>query len=192
MASSIVSLNKSDQSILSTFQPASSRSIAQPNIQSKTSKLQPITPKVLTKRQQESMERINRLAQPRGRPYHSLDHVRSHYIQPITVKDLFGEVDDTSNVNSQLSDKSRTGVNDQRFQQLIENCEDVHIPKTTAHLRTVQNIIESNPSLQDDEGRWMMTNKTPRRSVQFKKQLQKLSKQFASPKHTHLIDLFIC
>lgn len=192
MASSILSLNKSDQSILSAFQPPSSRSIAQSDIHSKTNKLQPIAPKVLTKRQQESMERINRLAQPRGRPYQPIDHVRSHYIQPITVKDLFGEIDDVSNVNSQVSDRSRIAVNDQRFQQLIENCENVHIPERAAHLHTVQDIIESNPSLQDDEGRWKMTNKTPHRTVQFKKHIQKISKQFASPKHTHLIDLFTC
>ncbi|UJR09300.1 hypothetical protein I4U23_013543 [Adineta vaga] len=193
LSSSILSLNKTDQSIVSSFQPTLSHSNAHTEIQKKNDKLQLIVPKARSKRQQESIDRINRLAQPRGRPYQSLDHVRSHYIPPITVKDLFGEIDDVSNVNTQLSDKSRSIMNDTRFQQLVETCSDVHTPEnTTAHLKTVQNIVQSNPSLQDKEGRWQMTNKSQNRTVEFKKHLKKLSKEFSSTKHKHLVDLFIC
>jgi uncharacterized coiled-coil DUF342 family protein len=158
----------------------------------KLDKLQPIPPKARSKRQQESMDRINRLAQPRGRPLHSLDHVRSHYLQPITVKDLFGDIDNVSNCTSLRSDKSKNVTNDARFQQLIETCEGVHVPETTAQTQTVQSIVQSNPSLQDEEGRWQTANQAKARTAELKKHIQKLNKQFSSTRTTHLMDLFTC
>ena len=139
--------------------------------QSKNEKPQPITKKSNSDRQQ----RLNRLAQPKGRILHSLDHVRSHYIQPITVKDLFGNIDDISNCNSLLSEKSGTTINDTRFQQLIETCSAVHKPEKPSTFQSVQNIVQSNPSLQDEEGRWQLAHKPKSRTVELKKHIRSCS-----------------
>lgn len=155
-------------------------------------KLQPAPPKARSKRKQESMDRLNRLAQPRGRPLRSLDHVRSHYVQPLTVRDLFGEVDDASTRTSGISHKSKSVTSDTRFQQLVESCEDIHVPELSARKPTVESIVQSNSSLQDGEGRWHSSSKAATRTVELKKHISKLNKQFSSTRSIHLIDQFTC
>ncbi|CAF1081368.1 unnamed protein product [Adineta steineri] len=188
LTSSRVALNKIDQSVMSSFEPHTSRSVnKQPEI------LQPIPVKPQSIRQQQSTERINRLAQPRGRPIYNQDHVRSHYIQPITVKDLFGDIEDFSNCNSLLSDRTRTTVGDTRFQQLMDTCSDVHKSEVPTKLHSVENIVRSNTSLQDEEGRWeSAASRQPIRTVEVKKHIKKLTKQLSTKTSVHLMDLCTC
>lgn len=172
---------------------SSPRIVKQSESTKKNETLPEISKKPLSKRQQLSLERINRLAQPRGRPLHSTDHIRSHYIKTINVQDLFGDIDNISNCNSSLlSVQSKSTTNDTRFSELVETISPVHEPESSPRSQTVRNIVESNPSLQDEEGRWKMANIPLSRTVELKQHIKKLTKQFSSKTSTHLIDLCTC
>ena len=106
-----------------------------------------------------SLERINHLAQPKGRRFDSTanDHIRPDVVGAITVQDLFGRIDDMSSYNPESTDKSENVSKDKRFYQLFQVFSDVH-ERQPSNLPTVKSIIESNTSLQDDQPRWQPIN----------------------------------
>lgn len=190
-SSSRLSLNKTDQIMSSSFQSNSPRVVKQLESNKTNETLQPIFTKSRSNRQQLSLERINRLAQPKGRPLYSKDHVRSHYVQAITVRDLFRDMDDASNCNTLLSVQSKS-TSDTRFNELVDIFSDIHEPQSSSKLQSVQNIVQSNPSLQDEEGRWKMANIPLSRTDELKNHIKKLTEQFSSKSSMHIIDLCTC
>jgi hypothetical protein len=188
-SSSRLALNKTDQIMSSSFQSNSPRVVKQLESNKKNETLQPI---LRSNRRQSSLERINRLAQPKGRPLYSKDHVRSHYVQAITVRDLFHDMDDMSNCNSLLSDQSKSTTSDIRFNQLVDIFSDIHESRSSSKLQSVQNIVQSNSSLQDEEGRWKMANIPLSRTDELKNHIKKLTEQFSSKSSMHIIDLCTC
>ena len=111
-------------------------------------------------RQQMSRERLNRLAQPKGYRFKSAatDHTRSMASDGTTAEDIFGKIDEISHVTPAeieqiLPDKPKSAADDQRFHHLVNAFSGIHTTHNS-NSQTVQNIIQSNPSLQDDEGQW--------------------------------------
>ena len=106
-----------------------------------------VPPRELSARQKASMERINRLALPKGHRSHSFSHVRPTTGLRLNANDLFGPLDGApSTSKSRLEEKI---CEDERFHQLVQTCTDIHLHDSAGQLRSVESIVQSNPSLQD-------------------------------------------
>jgi hypothetical protein len=109
---------------------------------------------------------------------------------------VFGKIEQTSQVisspmndNIVLPEKPKTAADDKRFRHLVGVFSAVHEAQTSKS-QTVKSIVQSNPSLQDDEGQWKMTNaSTASRKALLKQQRQMLAEQFHKRVDVFLIDI---
>ncbi len=105
-------------------------------------------------RQPISLERINRLAQPKGQPMKIPTIMRS---KPIIAEDIFENFDNISNQKSFLFNQSKIATDDKRFLQLFSVFSEFNQRKSS-NIQSVQNLIRLNPSLQYDTERWGKKN----------------------------------
>jgi hypothetical protein len=111
-------------------------------------------------RQQISLERINQLAQPKGRRFHRTEeiHIRTAVLGALTVQDLFGNIDDKYHGdNSLLSNEQKPTTDDKRFRQLVHLFSEVH-ERAPSNIQSVKNVIQSNASLQYNSEQWEINN----------------------------------
>jgi hypothetical protein len=105
------------------------------------------------------LERINQLAQPKNRRFDlsTNDHIRPNRVKPISVQDIFGNIEDTSYENFYKPKKPEMSTNDTRFRKLIHLFSEVHERKP-ATIQSVKVLIEANASLQYDTEHWGSKN----------------------------------
>lgn len=140
------------------------------------SPIPPPPPRELSARQKASMERINRLALPKGRRSHSFSHVRSNTAFSLNPNDLFEQLDiTTSATKSRFEEKI---CEDERFHQLVQTCTNIHLHDSTNELRSVESIVQSNSSLQDHE-----KSKKKKKSIRPISSLQRIKSSL------HLMDI---
>jgi hypothetical protein len=135
--------NDQDSRILPTVQSVAIQSMMMKSIPKKQNKS--------SNRQQISLERINRLSQPKGRRFDpsSKDHIRSNMMKNVNAHDLFENIDKTSHRNFSKSKESEMSINDRRFQKLIYLFSEMHEREPTS-IQSVKSVIQSNTSLQSD------------------------------------------
>ncbi|CAF0959707.1 unnamed protein product [Rotaria sordida] len=157
-------LSKNEQFTSSSFQSFTSNSTKKSELtfsreqSSKKDKLPQIISPKYSNQQQKSSERTYRLNQSKNNHRNSTkqNHVRSNTLAPLTVHDLFGDLDidddydNEYNYDSFLSEKSQSATKDRRFQRLIHVFSEVYEREPT-NLKTVKSIIQSNSSLQNVE-----------------------------------------
>lgn len=140
-----------------TAQPLKAEPDAMPNIQSATPTLQ----RSLTQKQI-SLERINRLAQPKSlrvKTTANPEHVRSNLNEETakTAEDLFGKIENTSEVITRIEnipiEKPKSAADDHRFRHLVGVFSEVYAARKPIS-KSVRSIVQANPSLQDEEGQW--------------------------------------
>ena len=153
-------------------------------IQRVKSSARPVVSPVLSERQKASMERINRLALPKGYRQMSGAHVRSHTVGSLTANDLFGHLDDHGTVPEKSQSEEKI-CNDERFHQLVQTCSDIHLRDCASELRSVENIIQSNPSLQDQQTIHHRTNKNKKKVTS---SLRRINSCFEK-RSIHLMDI---
>jgi len=143
-------LNGKDQFKSPSFQSFTTRSV----FKSESTYSQ----KKTSNRQQISLERINQLAQPKGRRYDppEKDHIQTPVLGTLTVQDLFGNTDNIYHENSIASNELKTSTDDKRFRQLIHLFSDVH-ERAPSNGQSVKSVIQSNASLQQNNSKhWEM------------------------------------
>ncbi len=131
-------------------------------------------PKKFSNLPQISLERINRLAQPKGRRYKPMpkdhrykptpkdhryestpnDYIRPNIVETLTVQDIFHNIDD---INNQKSNELNSSIDDKRFRQLIHLFSEVH-ERESSTIRSLKGIIQSNESLQYNSELWETKN----------------------------------
>ena len=133
------------------------------------------------------MERINRLAQPKGQRLLSASHVRSNVSENLTARELFGTLDEIPPQRPRTShaEPSKGASEDRRFHQLVNSFSDVH-PRAPSHLPTVQSIVQANPSLQSERAQRLAN-----RRLLLSRSMNRPARipQFYSKTQTHLIDI---
>ncbi|CAF2510964.1 unnamed protein product [Rotaria sp. Silwood2] len=153
--------NKNEQFISSSFQSFTSYSNTKSELtfsreQSiKQNKMPQLNSTKFYNRQQKSSERTYHLAQPKNNHLNSTkqNHVRSNTLVPLTVHDIFGDLDDDDNddqsYDSLLPEKPSSASKDRRFQRLIHLFSEVYECEPKKY-RSVKSIIQSNSSLQNE------------------------------------------
>ncbi|CAF0810018.1 unnamed protein product [Adineta ricciae] len=145
-------------------------------------------------RQQISRDRLNYLAQPKNYRFKSAGLTRTQpiEIEQQTISDEnyrdFDRISQPtqSRMQSALPDKTRNIVQDGRFQQLLDVFSEVHESKISS-TQTVTSIIQSNPSLQDDKGRW----RSARQSIVNSKPTFRNRRQTLADKLNNKFDVFL-
>ena len=178
-----------------TAQPLKSRADIVPmiNVTTPTDPQQPTAPRPPT-RPKMSRERLNRLAQPKGYRFKSAAaHTRSTASEEITPEDIFGKIDQVSQVTATpvqtiLPNKPKSPADDKRFHHLVESFTEVHEPQKS-NFQTVQNIIQANPSLQDREGHWKIQASIANRKAELKHHRQMLADKLHRKIDIFLIDV---
>ena len=184
------SLKKSDSFQSPSVQTFASRSInrSETSSQRRSKTPQPMASShstIITKHP--SMERINRLAQPKGHRFHSASHVRSTLPENLTSQDLFGNLDDGRHHRQRPSnaEKPKITSEDHRFHELVRSFSDVH-QRALSQSPTVNSIVQANPSLQTDReqriiNRRLLLSRSTNR--------HRLLPQFYNKTHTQWIDI---
>ena len=145
-------------------------------------------------RQQISRDRLNYLAQPKNYRFKSAGVTHAQPIeieQQITSDENYRDFDRVSQptqsrIQSALPDKTRNVVRDGRFQQLLDVFSEVH-ESNISSTQTVKSIIQNNPSLQDDKGRW----RSARQSIANSKPTFRNRRQTLTDKLNHKLDVFL-
>jgi hypothetical protein len=149
----------------------------------------------LPTRQQMARERLNRLAQPKGFRFKSAatDHTRSMASDGQTPEDVFGKIDQVSQVSATpirdiLPNKPKTPADDKRFHHLVNVFSQVHAAEAS-NSQTVQSIIQANPSLQDEGGEWKIHSSVTDRKAELKHHRQLLADKLHRKIDIFLIDV---
>ena len=150
-----------DELISSSFQSVSSRSIfkSQSTFSNKNAKTLKLAPINSPDRPQKTRNRINYLALPRGHQRLStstFNHTHSSSGSPSAV-DMFGSLEDVTNIDTSVRAIPEKTTDDKRFWQLIHTFSEVH-ERDPTNVQTLKNVIQSNASLQGDSKREQMMN----------------------------------
>lgn len=99
--------------------------------------------------QQISLEKINRLSQPKGRQFDTKtkNHIRPNVVGSLTAQDIFGNIDDTYQKPFAINQLPTT-TDDKRFRRLIHLFSEVHEREPSNVHQSVQSLIQSKESLQ--------------------------------------------
>ncbi|CAF1393819.1 unnamed protein product [Rotaria magnacalcarata] len=143
-----------------------------------------------------SRERLERLAQPKGyRPKSTNTHVRAYLAdETTTAEDIFGKIDHVSEIDAipvqqVLPEKPKSAVDDKRFHHLVGVFTEIHAVENP-NITTVRNIVQANPSLQDEEGQWKVGNRSAiSRKTELDRNRRQLTEKLARKLDVFLIDV---
>ncbi|CAF5129205.1 unnamed protein product, partial [Rotaria magnacalcarata] len=111
-----------------------------------------------------------------------------------TAEDIFGKIDHVSEIDAipvqqVLPEKPKSAVDDKRFHHLVGVFTEIHAVENP-NITTVRNIVQANPSLQDEEGQWKVGNRSAiSRKTELDRNRRQLTEKLARKLDVFLIDV---